>query len=326
MTEGNRAEAKAMVVIGSALQTRLLDAAKRHLGPGGDSALKDAAEHVVGVPLEQVAYAQLPALLSAVERDALLVAGRQTAFAIAEELDRLHVDAEAGLSGRLIGAVGKRLGPSAEPFLTNVCAKLKLHLETIDRGHLPQLADAVRQDAVLLLGPEVAGQLGQAVEEAAGARPVGLSKRVVELATEHAGAQGEPVMRELCHERLEIDLDDLDVDGVSLLARAVERDGPAKFGALCAAKFVAAAKQATVSPADGLRQKVLELAKRSVGPAGPDFVKRSCAKAGVPFEAVDFEHVMWLAEVVRTEAAPLVGKKGADEMARAIRGFLTGKS
>jgi hypothetical protein len=35
---------------------------------------------------------------------------------------------------------------------------------------------------------------------------------------------------------------------------------------------------------------------------------------------------MWLAEVMRTEATPLVGKKGADDMARTIRGFLTGKS
>jgi hypothetical protein len=314
-----------MVVIGTALQTRLLDAAKRHLGPDGDTVVREAAHHVVGLPLEQLSYAQLPVLLTAVERDAPLAAGRQLAFSIAEELDQLHDDAEAGLSGRLIGTVGKRLGPSAEPFLANVCAKLTLQLETIDRGHLPQVAAAVRQDAALLLGPEVAAQLGQAVEDAANARPVGLSKRVIEVATERAGAQGEPVIRELCHERLEIDLDDLDVDGVSLLARAVERDGPAKFGALCAAGFMAAAKQASVSPADGLRQKVLDLARRGVGPAGPDFVKRSCARAGLPFDAVDFEHIMWLAEVVRTDATPLVGKKGADEMARTIRGFLTGQ-
>src|SRR5207253_11477108 len=88
--------------------------------------------------------------------------------------------------------------------------------------------------------------------------------------------------------------------------------------------FLGLAKQAVASPADPLRQKILELARRQIGPAGPDFLKRACTKNGLPFDAVDYEHIMWLAEVIRADAKPLVGQKGADELARGVRAFLTG--
>jgi hypothetical protein len=311
-------------MIGNALQTRLLDAARRHFGPGGDTLLREAAQRVAGVPLEQVSYAQLPALFAAVETDAAPAAGREVAAAVAADLDQLAVDADAGLSGRLIGTVAKRLGPAAEPFLTTSCARLGIALDTVERSHLPDIAAMVRQDAGLLLGQEVAEQLAAAVEECRAARPPGLVDRVREIAALHAGASGEAALRDLCRRHLEVDLDELDVEGVRLLARAVERDGAAPLGAERVAAFLAAAREAATSPAEGMRAKVIELARDQIGPAGPQFVRRACAKHGLPFEAVDFEHVMWLAEVMRTEAAPLAGKRAADELARGIRGFLTG--
>lgn len=313
-----------MVVIGTALQTRLLDTAKRQLGPGGESIVREAAQRAAELPLEQLSYAQLPALLTAIERDAPSVVGRDAAYGLAEDLDALHTDADAGLSGRMIGAVGKRLGPAAEPFLANVCGKLGVSLTGVDRAQLPQIAVAVKAEASVLLGEDTARALAAAVEESRSARPPGLVARIIDLARERAGAEGETFIREICHERLEISLDEVDIDGIALLARAVERDGPARIGAQRTAAFLALARPVLASPSEPLRLKMLELAKKKIGPAGPDFLKRACSKAGLPFEAVDYEHIMWMAEVVRTEATPLVGKKGADELAREVRNFLTG--
>src|SRR4051812_37561535 len=115
-----------MVVIGTALQKRLLDAARDHLGADGEAVVREAAERELTTPLEQVHYSQLPSLVSAAERAAAPIAGRAIAFAMAADLDTLAVDADAGLPGRVIAAVGKRLGPSAEPFLVNICGRANL--------------------------------------------------------------------------------------------------------------------------------------------------------------------------------------------------------
>ena len=313
-----------MVVIGTALQKRLLDAARQHLGPNGEQILRDAAEQDIGTPLEQVTYAQLPALIDAAERVAAPAAGRDSAFGLAAELDVLHADAGAGLSGRLIGAVGKRLGPSAEPFLTNVCARLGLDLAVLDRTQLSQLAAAARQDAGALLGADTADAVAAAVQEAGNVRPPGLVQRIVDVAREHGGAEGEPLVRDLCHQRLEFELDNIPIQGISPLARAVERDGPARLGKVRTAAFMTAVRQAVASPADTLRAKIVALTNQQVGPAGTIFLKKVSAKHGLPFDAVDYEHIMWLAEVLRAEATPIVGKQAADDLARGVRGFLTG--
>ncbi len=314
-----------MVVIGTALQKRLLDTAKQHLGPGGDTILRDAAQSALAIPLEQVTYAQLPALINAAERVSAPAAGRDIAFAIASDLDTLARDAEVGLAGRLVGAVGKRLGPSAEPFLTNICSRLGFPLEEVERAQLPQIASAVRRDAGVLLGPETAEAVAVAVLEAGDARPPGLVSRVLEIAREHGGDAGEKLVRDLCHERLEFELDNIPVAGIGPLARAVERDGPPRLGTVQTAAFMAAVRVAMVSPADDLRAKIIALCNRQIGPAGPVFVKKATAKHGLPFDAVDFEHIMWLAEVLRAEAAPIVGKQGGDDLARGVRAFLTGE-
>ena len=78
-----------MVVIGTALQNRLIDAARRALGPDAETLVREAAPRALGVSLEQVTYAQLPQLLAEVERDAPRTMGRQAAQSMAEELDRL---------------------------------------------------------------------------------------------------------------------------------------------------------------------------------------------------------------------------------------------
>jgi hypothetical protein len=314
-----------MVMIGTALQSRLVDAARRELGPGGDTLLRETIERELGTSLDKLSYAQIPALLAAMEGSAAENAGQQRAAALAAELDRLHADADAGLSGRLIGAVGKRLGPAAEPFLTNVCTHLNVTLDAVDRGHLSDIARAVQREATPLLGDDTARALAEAVEGCRTARPPGLAARLREVARESLGNDGAGFLERLCHDRLEIDLEELDVDGVALLARAVERHGGAALGSTRTAAFVATVRRALVSPAESLRARLLELAKRRIGPAGGDFLKRACTKNGLPFESLDVEHLMWLAEAVRADATPLLGKKNADELARDVRAQLTGK-
>jgi len=312
-----------MVVIGTALQKRLLDAAREHLGAEGERVVRASAEQTLGTPLEQVHYSQLASLLAAAERAAAPVAGRDVAFAIAADLDTLATDADAGLPGRVIGAVGKRLGPSAEPFLVNICGRADLSLDEIERAQLPALAAAVRKEATLLLGEDVAEGVAQAVQEAGDARPPGLVGRIVDIGRAHAGAEGEALLRDLCHQRLEFELNDIPIAGIGPLARAVEHDGPARFGRVRMAAFVVAAQQATASPAGPLRDKIAALTSRQMGPAAPLFLKKATARHGLPWEAVDYEHIMWLAEVIRAESAPIVGKQAADDLAREVRGFLT---
>jgi hypothetical protein len=312
-----------MVVIGAALQKRLLDAAREHLGAESEGVLRDAAERELDVPLEQVHYGQLATLIAAAERAAAPIAGRETAFAMASDFEALAADADAGLAGRLIGAVGKRLGPSAEPFLSNICGRVGLTLEEIERDQLPRLATGVRAEAALLLGADTAELVAQAVQEAGDARPPGLVQQVIAIARDHAGAEGEALVRDLCHQRLELELDEIPIAGIRPLARAVERDGPPRLGRSRTAAFLAAVQRAVISPATALREKIVALTSRQMGPAGPLFLKKATAKQGLPFDAVDYEHLMWLAEVIRAESAPIVGKQVADDLARDVRNLLT---
>ncbi len=83
-----------MVVLGTALQNRLLEVAKRELGPGGDSVLRTSAQHACDKPLDQLAYADLPALFAAVEQASATPAGDGPALALGEALDRLRVECD----------------------------------------------------------------------------------------------------------------------------------------------------------------------------------------------------------------------------------------
>lgn len=314
-----------MVFIGTAQQARLFDAARRHLGPGGEALLKEAARTSFALPMEQLTYPHLLALLKNLESAAPASLGTPPAAALAKGLRALGAAPDRGLGARLIAAVAKKLGPAAEPFLETVCTRQGLLIATLDRHDLVPLAQAVKQDATPLLGEETARSLATAVLECGTARGADLAPQCIALATEHLGAEGEAILRSVCRNRLEVELEELSVETLDLLARVVEEEVPARIGRLRAAAFVEAARQAISSPATELREKILLLAKRAVGPVGEQFVQQTCAKNGLPFRAVDYEHLMWLAEVLRSEGAPLLGKQKADDLAREVRGLLTGR-
>jgi hypothetical protein len=311
-----------MVELAIALQQRLLEAAKRELGPGGDALLRDIAQRSLGCPIEQISYVQLPALLTAIEREGPRAAGTASTAALAAELDRLRVHADADLGERLVRTMAQRLGPAAEPCLAYICSRLGLSLGHLDRTQLPLIAAVVEKDGSALLGPATARTVAAATEQARRMRPPGLVILLGEIAMEQAGPEGPRIVQEICRAHLSIELDEVDIEGIALLARAVERDGPERIGAARTAAFLSAMRHAVTDPGDALRARLLELATGHLGPAAPVFLKRVCAARGLPFEAVSYEHLMWLADVLQEEMAPVVGAGQAADFANGVRGLL----
>ncbi len=313
-----------MVAIATSLQNRIIQAAEQHLGPSAEAFVRDICRNRLNTTFETLEYSQVNALLKAIELDAGPVLGRRIADSLAEMLLQIRADIEAGIPGRLVGSVARVLGP-AEPFMRNVCAKMGITLEAVTRELLPTVARHAAAEAQPLLGAETAETLSHIIERVASVRPQGMVASVVDAARRAIGQQGEQFIRELCRTKLEIELDEIEPDGLELLAQKVRAEAEGLIGSAGAQAFAQAVAAALVSPNVALRAKLVELARRFIGPAGEDFLRRSCRKMGMPWDAVDYEHLMWLAEVVRSESAPLIGKKQADEFARAVRGFLIAK-
>jgi hypothetical protein len=307
-----------MVVIAIALQHRLAEAATRELGPRGDAILADVTQRFLNTRLESLVYDQLPQLLAMVEREMAAIAGRAGAAALAEELERVRQHADLDLGARLVAALERSLGAMAAPFLATVCAKLELSVDAIHRGMLPRLTSLIESEARPFVGAEAAALLGAAVEQARRRRPPGLVSLVLEIAEQYAGADGERICRDLCQTHLSFDLDDLDIERLPALARTVEEHAAPLIGGSRTAAFLAAARQAIVEPGNPLRARVIDLAGRQFGPAAGVFVRRVVERNGVPFDAVSYEHLHWLAEVLRREAAALAGDAEANELARQV--------
>ena len=313
-----------MVAVGGAMQARLLDAAIRQLGVDGDLLLQETAEQTFGAPLQHLTHAQLADLLGVMEQRAPERLGQDVSRELAADLDRLVDESDAIFHRRLIGAATKSVGPSAEPLLRNMCTRLGLELETVRPGEAQALAAAIRKEVAAFLGVETATALAAAIIEVAHVDSADLLPRVVTLSRERIGEAGEAVIRRMCREHLELGLDDLDGNAVRRLSRVVAESGSAAIGRARAASFCAAARLVVANPADSLRRSVLELTTRAFGPAAGDFVREACTAEGVPFEALDYEHLPWLAEVLRERAALVMGKKVAESLAASMRALPTG--
>ena len=191
---------------------------------------------------------------------------------------------------------------------------------------LPRLMAAIESEARPFVGGDAAASLSAAVEQARRQRPPGLVALVLEIVAEYAGDEGEQICRELCRTHLDVELEELDLDRLPALARAVEAHAAPLIGASRTAAFLAAARQAIVEPGNPLRARLGELAGRQLGPAAGVFVRRAVERNGVPFDAVSYEHLHWLADVLRREAALLAGDAEADELARRVRLLLPEKA
>lgn len=314
-----------MVAIAAGLQARILDAAAKHLGPSADEFVREVCRTRLNTNFEAIEYNQLTALIKAIQSDAGPILGRRTADALADEILQLKSDVDAGISGRVVGSVARVMGSAADPFLRNVCTKLAISLDDIDRTTLPLLAQAAGAEAAALLGKETAEAVQHAIERSAHAKPAAMVRQLVDLSVQHTGPGGEKFIRDLCRSKLETDLDEIEPDGLVPLADAIRNEAATVIGSAGATAFAQTVAAAVVSPNVSLRAKITDVARKYIGPAGEDFLRRSCRKMGMPWDAVDYEHMMWLAEVVRAESAPLIGKKSADDFARTVRAFLVGK-
>jgi hypothetical protein len=314
-----------MVFIGSGILSCLLAAAERSVGPGGESLLRTTSLQTLSKPVERLTFAELSVLLNAFDHTVRVQVGHEVARGLAVTLDLLQAEIDAGLSARLIGALFKRVGSVAEPLLRTACTSLGYQLETVHPSQLRVLAETLQATTAALLGREMADSLKAAVMDAEHRPPTDVAKQLFEAALQHLGDHTETVMRRLCREHLEIEVDELDAGSVQALARAVEQHGPAVIGATLATQFARETASLMVSPAESLRRRVIQITRDVVGPFAPQFLDEVCATHGLPFTAVDYEHLMWLAEVLRTETEPLAGKEAADGLSRQLRAVLTGR-
>lgn len=189
---------------------------------------------------------------------------------------------------RLLETARDILGTEGEACLHEVATRsLGVPLEQITYLQLPDLYTAIERD-----GPEMVGR------RAVAGFVVGLRL----LCDDHGVSQ-------------------LIRDGLDAYIQYLEREGPASIGAPRIAAFVAAARAAVASPAGPMQARILELAKQAFGPAGPRHVRALCERHGRPLEAVDREHLPWLAELLRVESK-ILGQKRADDLADRVRGLL----
>jgi hypothetical protein len=298
------------------LRRRLLEAARRELGPDGDTILCDITELALNAPLEEITYTELPHLFIAVHQGAPALAGRDPARDLARALEALHAEEESAMHRRLLDGLAAFMGPAAEPFLVNVCAGIDLDVAQITVPQLPLVAAAVER-AGAIFGPAHAASLGASVHTARAAPEI--PGRAVAVAISHIGPEGESLIREICRERLGKDLDAIEIDDLAPLTAAVADDAPARIGAMCTSAFITAARFAVVNPTRPVRAPLVQAVNRELGPAGEIFLRKACTKNGLPFEAICSEHLPWLAQVLRQEAAPLLGEAGAERLAQGVR-------
>lgn len=313
-----------MVAIAIATQKRILDAVGRHFGTASDDLVRDLCNQRLGAPFERLEFHQLGNLIKALDNEAGTMLARR-ADLLADDILKIQQDIVAGMPGRLIVSVSRLLGPSAEPFMRTACSRMNIILETLEKKHLGEVAKIAAADAKPVFGEETAEALGNAIERAAFVRPATMVAALVDAAKQHMGARGEAFLRDLARQKMEIELDDIDPEALPMLANKVRASGADIVQTAAGPGLTQAIAAAIVSPNVSLRAKLIDTARKFVGPAAENFLKQSTRKAGMPWDAIDLEHMMWLAEVVRAEATPLIGKKQADAFAHIVRGYLTGK-
>jgi hypothetical protein len=86
--------------------------------------------------------------------------------------------------------------------------------------------------------------------------------------------------------------------------------------------FLLAARTALHAPGAALRAQLVGVAGRSIGPVSEILVKRVCARQGIPFEALTYEHLNGLASTLAEEARPHIGAAAAEQLRERVVGLL----
>jgi hypothetical protein len=264
--------------------------------------------------LETLGYEQLDVLFERLERDLPHDLGRDLATELAAEIDRRCSPDAHDLTERLVEAVAVYFGPSAEQFLLTMRARLSGAPATLTMGHLPELAEIAERATSNALGPESAAELTELIRNVRPAQTADLAQEILRIATEQAGINGEAGIRAICRQRLEVELEEIAADGVAALLGAVEQDRGRAFLTRGLPSFVLAARTALHAPGAALRAQLVGVAGRSIGPVSEILVKRVCARQGIPFDALTYEHLNGLAGALADEARPHIGGAAAEEL------------
>ena len=313
-----------MVTLSATAQKRLRDVTIRHFGATGEELLGRALSRITDAPLKTLAYSQVAPLVRAMEEEAAAFWASGQSTALAAALGRRLDGFEQELFDRLEARLRRYLGHAARDLLITVCNRNGLSREDIRRGQIEPLIDTVAHDVEGLFGEDGAAMVRDALLLGLSPQPHELTAAVDALAGEHLGPDGAKVLRELCHSHLEMELEDMDIGAVRRLAQVIERGGLELGSDARISAFETDARTVLSCGSRPLQARIKDFAIRAVGPAGPDLLRNAAARNGLPYEAIEPEHLMWLAEVLRTEVGKVMGKKSGDELARQLRALLTG--
>ena len=311
-----------MAVVAISQQVRILDAAGRCLGPHGEAIVREAAARLCGAAFETLSYGQIETLFDRLERDVPRDLGRDLAAALAGEIRRQCSPDGADLTEQLVETIAAYFGPSAERFLATMRSRLSGAPATLTAEHLPELAEVAEQATRNALGPESARELIALMRQAAPAQTPDPSPEVLRIAAAHAGDHGVAGMRAICRERLEVEIEEIRADGLALLLGAIEQDGGRAFLTRGMPSFVPAARAALHAPGAALRGQLIATVGRTIGPVSELLVKRVCARQGIPFDALTYEHLDGFATAVRDEVRAHVGEAAAEELRQRITALL----
>jgi hypothetical protein len=312
-----------MAVVAVSQQVRILDAAGRCLGAQGEELIRTAAMRSFRTSFDNLSYDQLDILLDALQREVPAEMSRAVARRLVEEIDLQCSPDSVEISEQLIHVISTVYGPSAPQFLLNVHAEMGGAPDVLTATHLPEVAEIAARLTRVALGPQTAQELSEAIRGVAPSDQPNLPAEILRIAAEQAGVNGEAGMRDLCRTHLEIDIEELHQEGLALLTGAINQDGGRAFTTRSMAAFVAEAQTALHEHGQSLRRELVATAGRFLGPASDVVVRRICARQGIPFDALTYEHIGGLALALRDEAHQYVGRDVADELMQSVAALLT---
>jgi hypothetical protein len=311
-----------MAVVAVSQQVRILDAARRCLGVQGEELVRAAAMRSLRTSFDNLSYDQLDILLDSLRHEVPPEMGRAVARGLAEAIETQCSRDSVDISEPLISVISTVYGPSAPQFLLNVHAELGGAPDVITVSQIPELAEIAARLTHAVLGPRTAQELSEAIQQVATPAVSDLASAILRIAAEQAGINGEAGIRALCRAHLEIELEELQPDGFSLLTRVINQDGGRAFTSGGLLAFVEEAQAALHESGRPLRRDLIATAGRYLGPASDVVVRRICTRQGIPFEALTYEHVGGLALALHDEAQRFAGDDVADELMQSVAALL----
>ena len=308
-----------MANLSASARARLVEVAERHFGSGGRELLESCLHDVVGTELETLRYAQAGALLRAMADRSPQYWVRDRAGGLSRSLLEYADQVDAALSARIETALQQHIGKHAPVFLRTLCQRGGLDPQGLQLPDLPALLILLRQEASTTFGAEGAAEVVTAVQAAAEHGGPEVALEVDHLARQWLGPGGERLVRDFVRRRFEIELADLDLNGVKRLAEAVSEHATELSGDGWSEAFISDARAAMLMGSPEIQERLRVLSILILGPAGPKIVRKACTTHGLPWEAIDADHLLWLAGILKQETEGVVGPKVAAALSAQVQ-------